>query len=89
MFNHSTSIVSFVLCTLLLSCGCGKEPGKDGRDTGVLLHRISEIQPSTEINTHVGEEKWSVLQPIWSDFTLLSPESIIDASVSEDQRNPY
>ena len=82
------TLVTGALCACLLSCGC-KADSADEAKGGVKLHRISELQPATEINTHAGEEKWSVLQPIWSDFQLLSPSSLVDQSVTEDQRAPY
>ena len=80
-------VVAGLLSLLLLSCRA--DPADKDKGGNVLLHRISEIQPATGINTHEGEEKWSVLQPIWSDFSLLPPGRLIDQSLSEGQTTPY
>ena len=58
-----------------------------GKGTG--LHTIGEILPYTTVNSHAGEEKWSVLQPMWNDFSVVPHSYLIDQSLPEAQRTVY
>ncbi len=63
--------IIIALCALL-SAACslkdGPDPGPGGNE-GVLLHSVWDMDTSAvALNSHVGDELSSVLQPIWSKF---------------------
>ena len=76
--------IIIALCALLAAaCGLkdGPDPGPGGNE-GVLLHSVWDMDTSAvALNSHVGDELSSVLQPIWRKFQKIPH---VYMNVSED-----
>ncbi|MBQ7194980.1 MAG: exo-alpha-sialidase [Bacteroidales bacterium] len=68
-------------------------PGGGGNEGGTgdgSLHRVYDIEAWTTVNSHAGEEKWSVLQPMYNDFSVQSHNYLVPGTdLSDEQKTVY
>ena len=92
-----------IICALAFNCKPasyvpkhnGNNPGGGGSNTengtgDGSLHRARDIEAWTTVNSHAGEEKYSVLQPMWNDFSVQSHNFLIQENdISDDQKTVH
>ncbi|MBR1705713.1 MAG: exo-alpha-sialidase [Bacteroidales bacterium] len=91
VWNYQLMLAGTVLS--LLAASCTHDNSSGGKETSgtAVVHRIEEIAPYTAVDSHAGEEKWSVLQPMYTTFSVV-PNSLLTAAISDetsDQKQAY
>lgn len=86
-------IIPFLASLAMVSCGDGDDPVKPDPDKVVVLHTLDDMDLSdNQLNSHKGEEQWSVLQPVMDSYAIIPHSTLVakvPASATEQKTAMY